>query len=459
MSEAPTLDNTDTARQPAPYPQHLLIEAPYANSGVKRVKTDRWYKKEYHDREVERIWKKCWQMVCREEEIPKVGDYIIYDIAHLSFIVMRIAENEFHSYWNSCPHRSRKLKTCDGHGVPEIRCMFHGFSWHLDGSVKDIPCRWDFPGVSDDEAALVQAKTATWGGWVFLNPDPVAELLTDFLGSLPDHFEGSGHDMAKRWKQVHVAAVVECNWKIAQEAFIEVWHVGMTHPQWALAGGGESLGNRWDDFGNWIRYAPARSTDKRPPKPSDWGSYTDDPQLTFDNFFDRHLNDLPLQAVHTMEEGRQIMFHELREHYRAIIGDKVDDYHDYEFMCADTIAVFPNFNPWGGLSRIVYRYRPYGDDPERCIMEVMLFSIWPEDKPKPKPADIQWLKPNETTADALGLGQLGRVFLQDITNMHAQQLGVKSNGNGYVILSDHNETPVRKFHDLYDKWMGLEEDG
>ena len=28
---------------------------------------------------------------------------------------------------------------------------------------------------------------------------------------------------------------------------------------------------------------------------------------------------------------------------------------------------------------------------------------------------------------------------------------------GYVILSVHHETPVRKFYDLYNKWMGLDD--
>jgi hypothetical protein len=133
----------------------------------------------------------------------------------------------------------------------------------------------------------------------------------------------------------------------------------------------------------------------------------------------------------------------------------VDQYHDVEFVAGDMISVFPNFHPWGAFSRIVYRYRPYGSDPNRSIMEVMLFQPWPEDQPKPPPAKIHWLEPGETTIDAPELGQLGRVFLQDIGNMKSQQEGIKTNGNGYVIFSDHNEAPVRHLHDLYEKWMGL----
>lgn len=445
--------SSEKPANPAPYPAHLTIESPY-HSGIKRVKTDRWYKREYHDREVERIWKKCWQMVCREEEIPNVGDYIVYDIAHLSFIVIRSGPAEFRAHWNSCPHRGRKLREFDGHGLSELRCAFHGLCWHIDGSVKDIPCKWDFAGVEAD-VALTQARTGTWGGWVFINPDPQAEPLQEFLGTLPQHFEGAGHDMARRWKQVHVGAILDCNWKVAQEAFLETWHVASTHPQWVFSRETQgSLAGRWDDFGNWMRYAPSLPTDSRPAKP-DWAGFTDDLQAVIDTYYDRSMNEPPAQAVHTAQSGMALVFEDLRAHYRTVLGDRIDQYHDVELVAGDMISVFPNFHPWGAFSRIVYRYRPYRNDPDRSIIEVMLFAPWPEDKAKPPPAKIHWLKPGETTTDAPELGQLGRVFLQDIGNMRAQQEGLKTSGNGYVIFSDHNEAPLRHLHDLYEKWMGL----
>ncbi len=383
-----------------------------------------------------------------------MGDYIVYDVAHLSFLVVRSAPLEIRAYWNSCPHRGRKLRSCDGRGVTELRCMFHGLAWHVGGSVKDIPCKWDFAG-AESELELTQAKVGTWGGWVFINPDPQAESLTSFLGTLPRHFEGAGHDMAKRWKQVHVAAVLECNWKIAQEAFLENWHSATTHPQWAYSREAEGLlAGRWDDFGNWMRFAPSLPTDLASPKP-DWTRVTDDAQVVIDTYYDQDLNEPRAQEVQAGVSGMQTVFKELREYYRELIGDDIDQYHDIELVGGDMISVFPNFHPWGGFSRIVYRYRPYGSDPDRCIMEVMLFSAWPKDRPRPPPASIHWLKPGETTTDAPELGTLGRVFLQDIENLHNQQSGLKSSGNGYVILSNHNEAPVRHLHDLYEKWMGL----
>jgi hypothetical protein len=41
----------------------------------------------YAREENEKLWPKVWQIACREEEIPEVGDYVTYDIVEESIIV------------------------------------------------------------------------------------------------------------------------------------------------------------------------------------------------------------------------------------------------------------------------------------------------------------------------------------------------------------------------------------
>jgi len=448
-----TSDTVELAREPVPYPAYLAIESPYKQE-VKRIKVDRWISEDYARREVEKIWKKIWQVACREEDIPNVGDYIVYEIAHLSFIVMHSAPGEYKALWNSCPHRARKVADFDGHGVAELKCMYHGWTWQIDGTPKSIPCAWDFPGAGK-EFRLVEAKCDTWGGFVFINPDPEAESLASFLGTMPDHYEGAGHDFAKRWKQVHVGAVLPCNWKIAQEAFLEPWHVPTTHPQFVFERDNDNPSDgRWDDFGNFMRGAPHLPTDRQEAKPG-WAVTSEDPQVVIDSHYERHLGMPPQITTHPGTRPTVQIIEATREFYRGIIGDKIDEYHDVDLFGGHMCSLFPNLHPWGAFSHICYRYRPYGTDPDKCIMEVMLLSPWPEDQPRPPAAPIHWLKPGETVADAPELGQLARIFLQDLANVAPTQEGLKTNGLGYVLLAQHNETPVRHFHDLYEKWMGL----
>lgn len=441
-----------------PYPAHLAVEKPPYNPRVMRVPVQRYFKQEYHDLEVERIWKKSWQWACREEEIPEVGDYVVYDVADLSFIVVRTAESEFKAYWNSCLHRGRKLRDCDGKRADELRCMFHGWAWNIDGTMKEMTCGWDFPGTGDEVTRLPEARTGVWGGFVFINPDPECEPLEQFLGDLPQHFEGAGHDFGKRWKQVHVVADLPVNWKIAQEAFIEAWHTIATHPQILLGSADAALavGLRWDDFGNWMRMAPALPTDQFKTPPMTWSPPPRSEQEFVNQWWDYHLNENPPVEVEDGASGAETVNRTVRDFYRDILGREIDEVHDVHFAGGEMVHVWPNFHPWGGFSRLVYRFRPFKNDPERSVMDILLMAPWPSGRDRPPPAAVRHLALGECITSAPELGQLARIFLQDIGNMVKVQEGLKTSRQGYVVLGVHNDAAVRHFADLYDRWMGFE---
>ena len=65
--------------------------------------------------------------------------------------------------------------------------------------------------------SLPEVRVGTWAGFVFINPDPDAQPLADWLGIAPAHFAPLGPQ--DRYVEVHVAKVVRANWKVAQEAF------------------------------------------------------------------------------------------------------------------------------------------------------------------------------------------------------------------------------------------------
>jgi phenylpropionate dioxygenase-like ring-hydroxylating dioxygenase large terminal subunit len=442
-----------------PLNKHLLKEVPPYNPRVMRVPVERYFEKKYHDMEVENIWKKAWQWACREEEIPEIGDHIVYEVANLSFIVIRTGEAEFKAYWNSCLHRGRKLCDFDGKRATELRCMFHGWAWNIDGTMRNMTCGWDFPGTREEVTRLPEAKTGTWGGFVFINPDPNCETLEEFLGELPEYLDAVDK-FRDRWKQAHVQAVLPCNWKVSQEAFLEGWHVHQTHPQLLYhREPGMSGGHRWDDFGNWMRFAPSLPTDQHR-APSDSSiMVADTPQRAIDSHFETHLNEDPRITAVEGESANRTILREVREWYRSsALGDDVDKWNDFHLIGTEPVSVWPNFHPWAGLSHICYRFRPYKDDPNQCLMDVALLSPWPSDAPRPPPAPVRRLQPDETIADAPEIGVLARIFMQDIGNMVKVHEGLKTSRQGYVIISQHQEAQVRHFYDLYEKWMGLEDE-
>jgi nitrite reductase/ring-hydroxylating ferredoxin subunit len=421
----------DNDRKPERVPEIFRLRSPMTG-GPQRISTERYYKKEYHDLEVERIWKRTWQFVCREDDIPNVGDFHVYDIAHLSYIVVRTGPNEFKAHQNVCLHRGRMLKDCSGKKAKEFRCPYHGWTWKLDGSLKEITTEWDFPGVRETVSQLPSAKVATWAGFVFINPDPDAGSLEEFLGPVmmahyaPFKFEN-------RYKQAHVLKLIRANWKTTMEAFMDAYHVIATHPHQMLVSG-DFAELRYDAFDNWSRAGHVMPTGASPQRGI---TATPEEQLALWRGF-ADFN---------------------REFLRNILGDEVDQYSDAELNDQAFNDLFPNMHPWGGWARICFRFRPNGDNPEECLMDAMLLAPWPEGKPKPPPAPLRRLGPDDPWTAAPELMALAKIMDQDILNIPRVQKGMRAKQPPYVWLSAYQEGKTRNFHRNYEKALGIEEAG
>lgn len=424
-----------------PVPPVLRLETPAFIGDGKDVSKDRYTTKEWHDREVERLWMRVWQFACREEEIPEAGDYAIYEIAHLSFIVVRQKDASIKAYPNACLHRGRKLKDYEGH-CSELRCNFHGFAWALDGALQDIPAQWDFSHVQPDTFVLPELRVATWGGFVFVNPDANAEPFEEFAKDLIDQF--TIWPLADYYTEARVAKVIHANWKITQEAFCEAYHVNGTHPQiMYYLGDTNSQVDVWENVARVISPGgtPSPLLDSEPSQEDMMRSMLDV----------RVDEDLPVRVP----EGSTMRAHAAemaRNRWRPIVGEHVDGMSDAELMDSLDYTLFPNFHPWGAYNRIVYRFRPNGNDHRSSIMEVFFLSPFKGERPKPAP--IHWLEEHETFSDASELGMLGKVFDQDLFNMPKVQLGLETTFKPGVTLSNYQEGKVRWLHHRLGEWVG-----
>jgi phenylpropionate dioxygenase-like ring-hydroxylating dioxygenase large terminal subunit len=219
--------------------------------GDEDIGVDRYITHEAHELEKERIWKKVWQMACREEEIPEVGDIITYEVTDISILIVRATPTEFKAYYNVCLHQGRSLRDPGpSHGI-ELRCPFHGFCWDINGNLMHIPSKRDFPHIDKSKFGLREVKVGRWGGFVFVNMDPNCESLDSYMGDMRRFWEK--FPLEDRYIAAHVAKVFPANWKVAQEAFMEAYHVPITHPQMALYTGRSGDADQYDAFGNYSR--------------------------------------------------------------------------------------------------------------------------------------------------------------------------------------------------------------
>ena len=429
-----------------PAPAIMREESPAMGLSDEDVSTERYFDKGWHDREVEQVWRKCWQMACRVEHIPNVGDHVIYEIVHDSLIVIRTAPDEIRAYVNSCLHRGTLLRTAGG-CVKQLRCPFHGWTWKLDGTLSALPGQWDFPHVDKTKMNLPEAKVGLWGGFVFVNFDQDCEPLESYLENLPEHF--AAFNLDDRYVAAHVAKIMPCNWKLAMEAFVEAYHVSIAHPQ-VMSYYGDS--NTQYDIWPGVRHVSRMLSVQGVPSPSTKG-------ISAERTIEEMRRDVPFFAGKpiTVEEGetaRKKLAERARERISRSIGRDMSDLSDTESLDLIEYMLFPNMVPWGGQALpITYRFRPNGDDPESSIMEIMFLFSKAADGTHPLPATMTLLGPDQNWSDAPELGSAAMVADQDTDNLMRVQKGLRASKKPGVTLARYQESRIRHYHDTLDAYM------
>ncbi len=423
----------------------------YQYLGSEDVSKDRYVDPDFAAEEFKRMWPRTWQMACREDHIPEVGDYYVYDLGTFSFIVVRSDDDEIKAHYNACLHRGTKLKPSATEGFAhDIKCPFHGWSWNLDGSLKDIPEKWDFPHLEGRKMCLPQARVERLGGFVWVNMDPAAPDLRSYLGpQAMAHLEAWNLD--NRYIYLHVQKSYPANWKLTMEAFMEAYHVGDTHPQVAPANG--DVNSQYDVYGDHVdRFISTLGVVS--PKLRDKYSEAD----IIENFT---LGDSSALGGHKpqLKEGeraRQVMADMFRQMFETATDTDLSHISDTELLDTYSYTFFPNLFLFPGISLpMIYRFRPDARDHRRTIYEVMFM------RPKPRngtfeTAEVQILEDHQSFAEAMGMDPgFGKILDQDTDNLYAQQEGLEASAKLGLTLADYQEIRVRHFEQTVDKYMAM----
>lgn len=439
------------AGDPRPAPA-LFREYSETDVPVRRVPRAQYTSAAFAELEKERMWARVWQMACREEQIPEVGDCLLYEAPGISLIVVRSAPDEIRAFQNSCLHRGMKLCAADT-SVSRLTCPFHGFSWNLDGSLAHVPARWDFPDVREADFRLPEARVGRWGGFVFINPDSAAGPLEDYLGHLVPHFADWPRD------QVYLSTVLrktlDANWKTCIEAFLEAFHVPHIHAQ-ALSFGGDSSTQYdvWPDDPHASRFLEPVGV----PGDQYAGALSE-----------QEILEAALKAVTGGSETPSLppgmkARHFMAEGARASVGEM--DGRDYSRL-SDTEAtdamqysLFPNFILFRSLLYpYAYRFLPAKGDHTKTVFDFLLFRPKPTDGSPIPEARIVDLDPDGSFAEAGVLAPWhGEIYDQDVWGLAQCQAGLES-GETDILYARYQEVRLRHLHQTLAHYLGLDENG
>lgn len=181
------------------------------------------------ERERRDVFGRTWQAVGLAASVDRPGTYFAADIAGEPVLVTRDAEGTLRAFSNVCRHRGSEL--CSGQGAGAvIRCPYHGWTYQLDGRLHGAP---EFEGVENwDRAAvrLPEFRVELWGPYLFVNMDPAAPPLADVMGAIPREVAEIGCPIDSLRHAYRRDYVIECNWKVYVDNYLEGYHLPAAHP-------------------------------------------------------------------------------------------------------------------------------------------------------------------------------------------------------------------------------------
>ena len=307
------------------------------------------------DAEMAHIFSKCWLYVGHESEVSAPDQFVTRSVGGRGVIFVRGNDGNIRCFLNVCPHRGAQIcRHRDGKSKNFV-CIYHGWAFDNTGRTISIaePETYSKDFNADGRNDLVHVpRFEEYRGLWFLNYDPNAMTLADYLGDSRDYIDMI-MDPAEKGMQI-VGGVQEysarANWKLLAENSTDILHVETLHPTYldlvATNSGGQMKRGKMEgkalDLGHGHSVVERRATYGRPIAQwiSLWG---DEAKIEIDGIYARLIAKFGEDKAYRMAK------------------------------CARNLLIFPNLVLNDIMSVTVRTFQPTAAD----YMEVSVWSLAP----------------------------------------------------------------------------------
>ena len=184
------------------------------------------------DLECDQLFRKNWMLVGHISDIPDNRDFLTFEVAGESAIVIRGHDHKLRAFHNVCRHRGSRLLDADsGQCAPTLSCRFHGWTYQLDGELIGVPAQSTFPNLDKTTKNLVPVDLEIWMGFIFIRFVPGGVSLAETMQPVEDRLRPYRLPEMLPLNNSHCPDVFPCNWKVVHDIDNEGYHVPVGHPQ------------------------------------------------------------------------------------------------------------------------------------------------------------------------------------------------------------------------------------
>ena len=363
----------------------------------------RYTSPEYFALEQEHIFRKSWLFAGHLDEVPEPGCYMRWHNAGDPIVIVHGTDGAnngvVRAFYNTCRHRGAPVVTQDRGKALRLVCAYHHWTYKTDGTLVGVPERRDFADLDLSCRSLIPVRCELFGKLIYVNFDEAAMSLRDWLGPLADEWAEF------RFDQLRLASrhsfELQCNWKVAMEANMEVYHVPFIHA--------ETVAPLVDSKRNFNSFYPnGHARMLAPPPPS--------------------TNREHVRSVDSMANWRQI-----------------DSVGELGRTTTQSYTLFPNWvSPLSNYFVPPLLFWPTSVGTTRLEL-ITMAPDWGDG-----PAPDLWTVPDETQPNGRAMS---RIILEDTQFGEAIQQSMESRGFRSVPLS-YQEARIYSFHQSCDRMIG-----
>lgn len=419
--------------------------------GDDRYSPERYYAPEFWRQEWDKLFTQTWLLAGVVSDIPEEGDWMRFDVASESFIIVRQEDGTIKAHYNVCPHRGSQIALDDFGSASSFTCPFHSWRFGLDGKNEYVTDAETFhEAVLCHGTDLVSVRCEDVAGLVFISMRDDVPPATEWLGEVAEHL--ALYDIDKMHVIQHKQSQWAANWKGGVDAFYETYHLHAIHPQ---TQGVMDDRTQIDLFPNGMsrQFVPFAQPSPR---------FAD--QETVNEGIKMMLADAgidPESFQGTAQDSRAAVQAAKRER-SAKFDLGYEKFSDTQLSDSTIYGLFPNVQIGCHPEAVfIHRFLPHPTDPDRFTYDTMIL-FKPEDIPGygapawmglAPDADISGdIRPDIVRTDVGEPPNLGEVLDQDSDLLPIIQKGSKSRGFKGALWSEQ-EARLRHFHVTLNRYL------
>ena len=183
--------------------------------------------------EREHVFGKSWLFVAHVDEVAAPGNVLQLEQFPQPVILVRGEDRQIRAFYNTCRHRGGPLvREARAQVKTRLVCQYHSWSYDLEGRLRGVPESENFANLNRGCLGLGAVRCDSWAGMVFINFDPDAGPLREFLAPIMRNLDEEIGDGAAPYQSRFAhknLRRIRGNWKLATDANMETYHVNTVH--------------------------------------------------------------------------------------------------------------------------------------------------------------------------------------------------------------------------------------